>query len=157
MVDHTAPLMPDDKPRYLMGVGYERDIVAAVLAGVDMFDCVLPARNARNANAFTRAGQIRLKNARFNDDPGPIEEGCDCPACNPARHGWGTPDGAPFSRAYLRHLFLSDEMLGPILVSLHNLRHFQRLMEDLRAAIRTGGWGDFGARWEACAELVPTT
>lgn len=154
VVDHTAPLMPEGKPRYLMGVGYERDIAAAVLAGVDMFDCVLPTRNARNANAFTREGQIRLKNAKFTDDPGPIEEECDCPACDPAHHGWDTPDGAPFSRAYLRHLFASEEMLGPILVSLHNLRHFQRLMEDLRTAIRTGEWRTFGARWPMCADLV---
>ncbi len=155
VVDHTAPLMPDDKPRYLMGVGYERDIVAAVLAGVDMFDCVLPTRNARNANAFTRAGQIRLKNAKFNDDPGPIEEGCDCPACDPARHGWATVDGRPFSRAYLRHLFLSDEMLGPILVSLHNLRHFQRLTGEMREAIASSDWHTFGARWPMCADLLP--
>ena len=112
-----------------MGVGYERDIVAAVLAGVDMFDCVLPTRNGRSSNAFTRSGQIRLKNSKFKLDPGPIEAGCDCAACDPARHGMKTPEGGPFSRAYLRHLFLVDEMLGPILVSLHNLRHFQRLMD----------------------------
>ncbi len=157
VVDHTAPLMPNDKPRYLMGVGYERDIVAAVLAGVDMFDCVLPTRNARNANAFTRTGQIRLKNARFNDDPDPIEPGCDCPACDPASHGWRTVDGLPFSRAYLRHLFLSEEMLGPILVSLHNLRHFQRLTGELRGVIRSGDWASFGARWPTCADLMPGT
>ena len=155
VVGFTAPRMPERKPRYLMGVGYERDMVGAVLTGVDMFDCVLPTRNARNANAFTTAGQIRLKNARFNDDPGPIEEGCDCPACNPGGHGWRTPGDAPFSRAYLRHLFLSDEMLGPILVSLHNLRHFQRLMEDLRGAIRADEWGAFRGRWAMCADLVP--
>ncbi|MEQ8770502.1 MAG: tRNA guanosine(34) transglycosylase Tgt [Phycisphaerales bacterium] len=156
VVDHTAPLMPDGKPRYLMGVGYERDIVAAVLAGVDMFDCVLPTRNARNANAFTRAGQMRLKNAKFNDDAGPIEDGCDCPACDPARHGWQTIDDQPFSRAYLRHLFLSDEMLGPILVSLHNLRHFQRLTGELRGAIVSGDWAAFGERWPMCKDLVAT-
>lgn len=155
VVDHTAPLMPGDKPRYLMGVGYERDIVAAVLAGVDMFDCVLPTRNARNANAFTRSGQIRLKNAKFNDDPGPIEAGCDCPSCDPARHGWNTIDGDPFSRAYLRHLFLSDEMLGPILVSLHNLRHFQRLTAELREAITTGHWSGFAGRWPMCSDVLP--
>ncbi|MBI1375761.1 MAG: tRNA guanosine(34) transglycosylase Tgt [Phycisphaera sp.] len=135
VVDHTAPLLPRDKPRYLMGVGYERDIVGAVRAGIDMFDCVLPTRNGRNANAFTRTGQIRLKNARFAEDPEPIEPGCDCVAC------------AGYSRAYLRHLFLADEMLGPILVSLHNLRHFQRLMLDIRAAIRHDDWSLLRSEW----------
>ncbi len=146
IVRHTAPRMPWEKPRYLMGVGYEKDIVSAVLAGVDMFDCVLPTRNARNANAFTaepgESGQIRLRNARFAEDPRPLEPGCDCPACDPARHGWGTADGSGFSRAYIRHLFAAEEMLGPILVTLHNLRFFQRLMEDLRETIRRDdtGW-----------------
>lgn len=147
VVRHTAPLLPEDKPRYLMGVGYERDIVAAVKAGVDMFDCVLPTRNGRNFNAFTRAGQIRLKNSVHTEDPRPIEPGCDCPACDPARHGWPAPNGEPFSRAYLRHLFLAKEMLGPILVSLHNLRHFQKLMVDLRECIRNDDWSGLEDRW----------
>lgn len=151
VVRHTAPQMPEDKPRYLMGVGYERDLVAAVLSGVDMFDCVLPTRNGRNANAFTPTGQIRLRNARFAEDPGPIDPGCDCPACSPAVHGWETPDGAPFSRGYLRHLFLSEEMLGPILISLHNVRHFQRLMTDLRRTIRDDDWIGFAGRWPQAA------
>ncbi|MFT5424547.1 MAG: queuine tRNA-ribosyltransferase [Phycisphaerales bacterium] len=160
----TAALMPADKPRYLMGVGYERDLVAAVLAGVDMFDCVLPTRNARNANAFTRQGTLRLKNAKFAEDDGPLETGCDCPACDPAGHGWPAVEGQGFTRAYLRHLFLAGEMLGPILVTLHNLRHFQRLMEDLRAAIRGasaegeatsgGAWARFADRWPMCADQV---
>ena len=151
----TAPRMPEDKPRYLMGVGYERDIVAAVLSGVDMFDCVLPTRNGRNANAFTRSGQIRLKNARFARDAGPIEDGCDCAACDPGANGWATPDGRPFSRAYLRHLFASEEMLGPILVSLHNLRHFQRLMADLRRSIRSDDWERMRQDWPIVADLLP--
>ncbi|NIN75020.1 MAG: tRNA-guanine transglycosylase, partial [Xanthomonadales bacterium] len=109
-----------DRPRYLMGVGYERDLVDAVRAGVDMFDCVLPTRNGRNANAFTRQGRLHLRNARFREDQAPLEDGCDCEACS---------TGA--SRAYLRHLFLAGEMLGPILVSLHNLRHYQRLLLDI--------------------------
>jgi queuine tRNA-ribosyltransferase len=150
VVGHTAPRMPTDKPRYLMGVGYERDIVVAVMRGVDMFDCVLPTRNGRNANAFTcedgEGGQIRLKNARFARDARPIEEGCDCAACDPARHGWSTPDGAPFSRSYIRHLFAAEEMLGPILVSIHNLRFFQRLMGDLRDSIRMRDWGELVRR-----------
>jgi queuine tRNA-ribosyltransferase len=158
VVRHTAPLLPDDKPRYLMGVGYERDIVEAVRAGVDMFDCVLPTRNGRNANAFTRTGQMRLRNARFAEDPGPIEEGCDCYACSPALHGWpfpgraGTP--APFSRAYLRHLFMVGEMLGPTLVSIHNLRHFQRLTAAIRATIGTGDWNAFYDQWPV-ARVIP--
>ncbi len=153
VVEHTAPKMPVDKPRYLMGVGYERDIVAAVRAGVDMFDCVLPTRNGRNSNAFTRNGQIRLKNAVFADDPRPIEAGCDCLACSPALHGWEIPvpgrdkaDGV-VSRGYLRHLFHAKEMLGPILISLHNVRHFQRLMVELRETIREDSWSAFTGRW----------
>ena len=153
VVEHTAPLMPIQKPRYLMGVGYERDIVAAVRAGVDMFDCVLPTRNGRNSNVFTRKGQLRLKNAQFAKDPGPIEDGCDCIACSPALHGWEIPmpgreiaDGV-VSRAYLRHLFQAKEMLGPILISLHNVRHFQRLMVELRETIREDSWSAFSGRW----------
>jgi queuine tRNA-ribosyltransferase len=151
VVNHTAPLMPESRPRYLMGVGYERDIVAAVLAGVDMFDCVLPTRNGRNANAFTRAGQIRLRNAAFAEDPLAIEPGCDCPACDPSRAGWETPGGLPFSRGYIRHLFMAGEMLGPILVSLHNVRHFQRLMADIRRTIRDDDWLGFAGRWPQAA------
>jgi len=147
VVTHTAPLLPDSKPRYLMGVGYERDIVNAVRAGIDMFDCVLPTRNGRNANAFTRSGQVRLRNSRFAEDPGPIEVGCDCAACDPASHGWHTPERSPFSRAYLRHLFMVGEMLGPILVSLHNVRHFQRLMLDIRASISNDDWSGLAGRW----------
>lgn len=151
VVEHTAPLLPDDRPRYLMGVGYERDILAAVRAGVDMFDCVLPTRNGRSANAFTPAGQIRLRNARFADDPGPLDPGCDCLACRPEAHNWPLPGGGCFSRAYLRHLFMADEMLGPILVSLHNVRHFQRLMVDIRAAIRQDAWSALARRWPVLA------
>lgn len=141
IVQYTAPKLPEHKPRYLMGVGYERDIVAAVRAGVDMFDCVLPTRNGRNANAFTPQGRVRLRNAQFKDDPQPIDPACDCPACA----GVGT--GGGFSRAYLRHLFMADEMLGGILVSLHNLRHFQRLLLDIRAAIRQNDWSSLYRDW----------
>ncbi|MEX2219303.1 MAG: tRNA guanosine(34) transglycosylase Tgt [Phycisphaerales bacterium] len=151
IVRHTAPLLPEDRPRYLMGVGYERDIVAAVLAGVDMFDCVLPTRNGRNASAFTPAGQIRLKNACYTSDPLPIEPGCDCLACLPAENGWETPEAAPISRGYLRHLFQSGEMLGPILVSLHNVRYFQRLMSDIRRTIVEDDWPGFARRWPQAA------
>jgi queuine tRNA-ribosyltransferase len=147
VVEHTAPLLPQGKPRYLMGVGYERDLVAAVKAGVDMFDCVLPTRNGRNANAFTPTGQVRLRNAQYAEDDRPIDETCDCLACQPGSHGWQTVEGRPFSRAYIRHLFMAEEMLGPILVSIHNLRHFQRLMLDIRRAIREDTWSDLARRW----------
>lgn len=142
VVEHTARLLPAQKPRYLMGVGYERDLLAAVRAGCDMFDCVLPTRNGRNANAFTRTGPIRLRNARFAEDDQPIEAGCDCPACA----GWGERPN-PFHRGYLRHLFMAGEMLGPILVSLHNVRHFQRLLLDIRACIREDSWPTLAQRW----------
>ncbi len=136
----TARLLPEDRPRYLMGVGYERDLVTAIRAGVDMFDCVLPTRNGRNAGAFTRSGRLQLRNARFKDDDGPIDAQCDCVAC-----------GGGFSRAYLRHLFHAGEMLGGILLSLHNLRHFQRLMLDIRAAIRDDAWSAFAQAWPVAA------
>lgn len=154
VVRHTAPLLPDDRPRYLMGVGYERDLVAAVRAGVDMFDCVLPTRNGRNASAFTPTGPIRLKNARFARDESPIDPTCDCAACRPDLHDWPTPDGRPISRAYLRHLFLASEMLGPILVSLHNVRHFQRLMVDIHAAIRDDAWSALGQTWPVVSDAL---
>jgi queuine tRNA-ribosyltransferase len=123
-ITHTAPLLPAAKPRYLMGVGYAKDILEAVKQGVDMFDCVLPTRNGRNGLAFTYQGTRRLKNAKYARDDGPLEPGCDCYGCT------------HFSRGYLRHLFSVEEMLGPTLVSLHNLRFFQRWMRDIRAAIR---------------------
>ncbi|MBC7835454.1 MAG: tRNA guanosine(34) transglycosylase Tgt [Phycisphaerales bacterium] len=152
VIRFTAPLLPDAKPRYLMGVGYERDLFAACLAGIDMFDCVLPTRNGRNANAFTSSGQIRLRNAKYGMDPAPIEPGCDCAACLPGPQiialGERLKSGDTwFSRAYIRHLFSAGEMLGPILVTLHNLRHFQRFMADVRATIRTDAWSGFLARW----------
>jgi queuine tRNA-ribosyltransferase len=123
VLDYTTPLLPSDKPRYLMGVGFPRDIAAAVAAGVDMFDCVLPTRNGRNAYAFTASGAIRLRNSKYTRDTGPIEENCDCYACR------------TFTRGAIRHFFFAGEMLGPILVSVHNVRFYQRLMADLRRAI----------------------
>jgi len=136
VVEHTTPRLPADRPRYLMGVGYERDILLAVRAGVDMFDCVLPTRNGRNANAFTPTGQMRLRNERFSADDRVIDESCDCPAC-----------GGGFSRSYLRHLFQAREMLGPILVSVHNLRHFQRYLLDIRRAIAHNDWPLVTEHW----------
>ena len=132
----VAPLLPDARPRYLMGVGYERDIVAAVRAGVDMFDCVLPTRNGRKGYAFISAGAVRIRNACHTLDPGPLDPACDCLAC-----------AGGFSRGYLRHLFMADEMLGPTLLSIHNIRHFQRLMVDIRARILDDAWLDLERRW----------
>jgi queuine tRNA-ribosyltransferase len=152
----TAALLPEDRPRYLMGVGYERDIVAAVRAGVDMFDCVLPTRNARNAQAFTRQGTLRLRNAAHAEDFGPIEPGCGCPVCDPGAHAWPSPEGAPYSRAYLRHLFMAGEMLGPILLSMHNLWHFQSLMLDIRRAIAEDDWPGLARRWPRAAVPAPS-
>ena len=136
VVQHVAPKMPQAQPRYLMGVGYERDILVAVRAGIDMFDCVLPTRNGRNACAFTSTGRIKLRNARFSDDPAPLDPTCDCPAC-----------GGGYSRSYLRHLFMSGEMLGPILTSAHNIRHFQRFLLDIRYAIAHNAWPLVQQRW----------
>ena len=120
---HTAPVLPADKPRYLMGVGTPEDIVEAVSRGIDMFDCVLPTRNARHGILFTRYGDMRIKNARFRDDTRPIDEDCQCYACK------------NFSRAYLHHLNRCGEILGARLATLHNLHYYQELMQGLRQAI----------------------
>ena len=138
VVEFTAALLPEARPRYLMGVGYERDIVAAVAAGVDMLDCVLPTRNGRNALAFTSSGPIRLRNAIHRLDPGPIDPRCACPVC-----------AGGYSRAYLRHLFMAEEMLGPTLVSLHNIAHFQALTAAMRAAIAEGRFEQFRRDFKA--------
>lgn len=123
ILDLTCSVLPANKPRYLMGVGTPRDILDAIERGVDMFDCVLPTRNGRNAYAYTDAGPLRLRNAIHERDPRPLEEGCPCPACQ--HH----------SRGYLRHLFMAGEMLGPILLTAHNITYYQRMMAEARAAI----------------------
>ena len=125
-LDWTVPLLPADKPRYLMGVGRPIDLLEAVSRGIDLFDCVLPTRNGRNAMAFTSAGVLRLRNRRFQRDDGPLDASCACPVCR------------QFSRAYLRHLFVTNEMLGPILLSWHNLAYYQQLLAGARQAIRQG-------------------
>ena len=125
-VEHTIQYLPENKPRYLMGVGTPKDIVAAVRAGIDMFDCVLPTRNGRNAFAFTQKGPIRLRNNAHINDIEPIEDDCNCYCCQ------------NFSRGAIRHFFNSGEMLGPILVSLHNLTFYQRLMSQIRNKIKDG-------------------
>jgi len=123
-VAHTTKCLPADKPRYLMGVGTPKDIIAAVMAGVDMFDCVLPTRNGRNAFVFTENGPLRLRNNIHINDPRPIEANCECYCCR------------TFSRGALRHFFNSGEMLGPILASIHNLTFYQRLMARIRRAVQ---------------------
>ena len=130
---HTAPQLPQHKPRYLMGVGTPEDIVASVQHGVDMFDCVLPTRNARHGILFTRHGDLRIKNARFRTDIAPVDAQCGCYCCR------------NFSRAYLHHLIRCGEILGARLATLHNLHYYQELMAGLRAAIETGTLGDFVA------------
>ncbi len=130
ILEATVPAMPVDRPRYLMGVGRPEDLLEAVRRGIDLFDCVLPTRNGRNGLAFTATGPVRLKNLQHARDPRPLEEGCPCAACL-------------HSRGYLRHLFLANEMLGPILVSLHNLTFYQRLLADARSAIAAGRYGAF--------------
>jgi len=134
-----AACLPTLKPRYLMGVGRPEDLLAGVASGIDMFDCVMPTRNGRNAFAFTMDGPIRLRNACHRRDPAPLESGCTCYCC------------ANFSRAYLHHLFHSDEMLGPMLVSLHNIEFYLRLMGLTRRAIEEGRFASFHdgclARW----------
>jgi queuine tRNA-ribosyltransferase len=131
VLSYVTPLLPADKPRYLMGVGYPRDLIAAVRQGVDMFDCVLPTRNGRNAYAFTASGPIRLRNAQYQRDSGPIEAGCDCYTCR------------TFQRGAIRHYFFASEMLGPILVSVHNVRFYQRFTADIRWAIAGGTFEEF--------------
>ena len=132
---HTAPQMPVDKPRYLMGVGTPSDIVAAVTAGVDMFDCVLPTRNARNGWLYTSEGVIKLRNAQYRDDLKPLDPQCACYTC------------MNFTRAYLHHLQKVNEILGARLNTLHNLHFYQRLMQRLRAAIAAGTLASFAAAW----------
>jgi queuine tRNA-ribosyltransferase len=130
-VEYTAALLPDDKPRYLMGVGMPADIIAAVRAGVDMFDCVLPTRNGRNACAFTKNGYLRLRNNANINDTAPIEADCSCYCCG------------NFSRGALRHFFNVGEMLGPILVSIHNITFYQRLMSEIRQRIENDTFADW--------------
>jgi queuine tRNA-ribosyltransferase len=132
-LEPAAQCLPERKPRYLMGVGRPEDILAAVARGIDMFDCVLPTRNGRNAMAFTAQGPLKLRNACHKRDSGPLESDCACPVCK------------QFTRAYLHHLFLADEMLGPTLLSLHNVAYYSRLMAEIRGAIAAGAFAEFCA------------
>jgi queuine tRNA-ribosyltransferase len=132
-LESTVPLLPSDRPRYLMGVGRPVDLVEAVVRGIDLFDCVLPTRNGRNATGFTHSGIVRLRNQAYQRDDGPIDPLCACPVCR------------QFSRAYIRHLFTVNEMLGPILLSWHNVAYYQQLLAGLRAAIRENRAAEFRA------------
>jgi len=137
VLDHVAPRLPAHAPRYLMGVGTPEDLVAGVAAGVDMFDCVMPTRNARNGWLFTRFGDVKIRNAKHRDDPRPLDAGCACHAC---RH---------FSRAYLHHLNRVDEILGAHLSTIHNLHYYLELMRGMREAIEAGGFDAWRAAFAA--------
>ena len=137
VLDGTVPLLPAALPRYLMGVGKPADLLGAVKRGIDMFDCVLPTRSGRTGQAFVRGGRLNMRNARHKDDPGPLDEACDCPTCG------------NYSRAYLHHLVMAKEILGAMLLSWHNLHYYQDLMADLRRAVNEGALAAFEAAFRA--------
>ena len=137
VLDYAPGMLPTDKPRYLMGVGKPDDIVGAVKRGVDMMDCVLPSRSGRTGQAFTRRGVVNIKNARHQDDPRPLDETCSCPACR------------NYSRAYLHHVFRSQEIISSMLLTWHNLQYYQDLMQGMRNAIRAGTFAQWEARFHA--------
>jgi queuine tRNA-ribosyltransferase len=145
VLEHTVPMMPRDKPRYLMGVGTPADIVKAVSRGIDMFDCVMPTRNARNGHLFTEAGVVRIRNARYRDDPRPVDEACECYTCR------------NYSRAYLSHLDRCGEMLGSRLNTTHNLHYYLTLMSRIRAALEEGRFNQFARDWLAAHEQLPAS
>jgi len=132
---HTAPKLPTHKPRYLMGVGTPEDLVRSVTAGIDMFDCVMPTRNARNGHLFTRFGDVKIKNARYKMDTGPLDPSCNCYTCT------------QFTRSYLHHLFRNGEILGGMLNTIHNLHFYQTIMAEMRAAIEAGTFADWSNRF----------
>lgn len=136
-LDYAPDMLPEDKPRYLMGVGKPDDIVGAVKRGIDMMDCVLPSRSGRTGQAWTRRGQVNIKNARHADDPRPLDEHCTCPACR------------GYSRAYLHHVFRSGEMISGMLLTWHNLHYYQELMQGMRSAIEAGDFAGFEADFHA--------
>jgi len=131
VLDYAPDMLPEHKPRYLMGVGKPDDIVGAVARGIDMMDCVLPSRSGRTGQVFTRHGVVNIKNARHADDPRPLDENCTCPACS------------NYSRAYLHHVFRSNEMISGMLLTWHNLHYFQDLMQGMRDAIEIGAFDKF--------------
>jgi queuine tRNA-ribosyltransferase len=137
VLDYAPDMLPAEKPRYLMGVGKPDDIVGAVARGIDMMDCVLPSRSGRTGQAFTRSGVVNIKNARHQDDPRPLDEGCACPACR------------SYSRAYLHHVFRAGEIISSMLLTWHNLHYYQELMHGMREAIAEGRFAAFEAAFHA--------
>jgi queuine tRNA-ribosyltransferase len=135
VLDAMDVALPTQRPRYLMGVGYPEDLLEGIRRGVDLFDCVAPTRMGRNGTAFTAAGRLNIRRAELRDDAGPLDPTCDCSTCR------------RFSRGYLRHLFVSDEMLGPRLLSLHNVHFLISLVRAARAAVLAGGFATFADRW----------
>ena len=155
---HTPHRLPAHKPRYLMGVGTPEDLVEGVAQGVDMFDCVMPTRNARNGTLFTRYGDLKIRNARHKSDPQPLDPSCTCYACagspvtSPSGSGgvpWDAGGRDGFSRAYLHHLDRCGEMLSPMLATVHNLHYYLNLMREVREALDAGRFGEFRARFNA--------
>jgi queuine tRNA-ribosyltransferase len=142
VTEHTAPLLPAHKPRYLMGVGLPEDLLAAIGYGMDMFDCVIPTRFARSGTVFTRRGRIRLTHRRYRRDGYPIDTSCGCAAC-----------AGGFTRAYLHHLFAANEILSAILASIHNVHFYESLVREAREAILAGRWATW--RGEFLAEYAP--
>jgi queuine tRNA-ribosyltransferase len=152
VLTHIAPQLPSDKPRYLMGVGTPEDLIDGVLAGVDMFDCVMPTRNARNGHLFTRFGDLKIRNARHKTDSQPLDSTCTCYTCAGSSAVAGTAISSAgaggFSRAYLHHLERCGEMLGPMLASIHNLHYYLNLMREVRDALDTGSLAAFVKRFK---------
>ncbi|HEU18863.1 MAG TPA: tRNA guanosine(34) transglycosylase Tgt [Deltaproteobacteria bacterium] len=144
VVEATAPLLPSEQPRYLMGVGTPEDIVDCVYHGIDMFDCVLPTRNGRNGMLFTNSGKVVIKHARYRNDESPVDTTCDCYTCR------------NYSRAYLRHLFIAKEILGVILNTIHNVRYFVRLMEQIKDALHSNDYAAFRRRFKQQASDITT-
>ncbi|MEO5671480.1 MAG: tRNA guanosine(34) transglycosylase Tgt [Ramlibacter sp.] len=147
IMSHTPHRLPEGKPRYLMGVGTPEDLVEGVAQGVDMFDCVMPTRNARNGHLFTRFGDLKLRNARHRADERPLDETCTCYACMGATAADGSVTGG-FSRAYLHHLERCGEMLAPMLASIHNLHYYLNLMREVREALEAGAFAAFAQRFK---------
>jgi len=137
VLDYAPGMLPEDKPRYLMGVGKPDDLVGGVKRGIDMFDCVLPSRSGRTGQVFTRRGVLNIKNARHQDDPRPLDETCGCPACR------------NYSRAYLHHVFRSQEIISSMLLTWHNLHYYQELMQGMRDAISAGRFAEFESAFHA--------
>lgn len=148
ILSHIGHRLPSHKPRYLMGVGTPEDLVFGVSQGVDMFDCVMPTRNARNGHVFTRFGDLKIRNAKHKKDPRPLDPTCSCYACRGHSHADGRLEGG-FSRAYLHHLDRCGEMLGPMLASIHNLHYYQNLMQEIRDALDAGRFGAWVQQFHA--------